>query len=158
MYFNNTTDVCSSSKVHLTGEGNIDDLICGLGHHLLDTCVHDVLLSGALEQLILVDGQTSCLVDNVQQVVFGLFLPFTTHPAGTDVLQVLKPFEITDCHTTSIAENVGEEPDSLGEADLLAFDGGGTVGSFNDELALEPVSIVAIDGHFQGSGDEKIAE
>ena len=107
MDFGDSADVGSSSEVDLAGKGNIDDFFGGLGHDFLDTCMHDVFFSGALQQLVLVDGQSGGLVDDIKQVVLCFFLPFAAHSAGIDVFQVFEPFEVADCHTASVAEHIG---------------------------------------------------
>lgn len=73
------------------------------------------------------------------------------------MLEVLEPFEIGDGHTTCVAENIRKETDSFGEKNLFGSSCGWTVGSFDDELALELVSVVSVDGLFEGSRDEEIA-
>jgi hypothetical protein len=74
------------------------------------------------------------------------------------VIEVLEPFEVADSDTSCIAENVRQKLDSLLEEDLFSLKSGGAVGGFNDEPGLEPVGIVDVDGFFEGSGDEEIAE
>lgn len=153
-----SADVGSSSQVHLAGERNLDNFLGSLGHHLLNTGVHDVLLSGTLQEFVLVDGKTSGLVDDVQKIVLGLFLPLAGHSSGIHVLEVLQPLEIADSDSTSIAEDVRQESDTLGQADLLSFDGGGAIGSLHDDFALEEMGIVDVDGHFESGRDENVTE
>ena len=74
------------------------------------------------------------------------------------MLDVLEPFEIADGHTAAVAEHIRQEAHSLFEQDLLALESGGAVGCLYDELALKPVGIVDVDGLFEGSWDEDIAE
>lgn len=74
------------------------------------------------------------------------------------MLDVLEPFEVADSDTTAIAEDVWEEADALLEEDVLALTSCRAVSSLYDQLALEPVSIVDVDGLFEGSGNEDIAK
>lgn len=73
------------------------------------------------------------------------------------MLDVLQPFEVADSHSSSIAEDVGKEANSLFEEDLLSFTGCWAVGSLNDELAVESIGIVHVDRLLKGSRDEDIA-
>lgn len=74
------------------------------------------------------------------------------------MLQVLKPLEVAHCHSSSIAQHIRQELDSLSQADLLSFDGGGPICSLNYDLALKSVSVIAVDGHLKCCRDEDIAE
>lgn len=74
------------------------------------------------------------------------------------MIEVLEPFEVADGDTSGVAENVRQKLDSLLEEDLFSLKSGGAVGGFNDELGLEPMGIVDVDGFFEGSRDEEIAE
>ena len=51
------------------------------------------------------------------------------------VLWIL-PFEVGDCDTTAVHEKVGATNDTTGGEDLLTSEGGGTVGTLNNCLAL----------------------
>lgn len=73
------------------------------------------------------------------------------------MFDVLEPFEVADCHTTAVAENIRQEADSLLEKDLLALAGCGAVGCLHDELAPEAVGIVDVDRLLEGGRDEDIA-
>lgn len=151
-------DVGRCSQVYLPAQRDVDHFFGSLGHDFLDACVDDVFLGCALEELFLVDVEASGFVDHVQEVVLGLFLPFSGHAAGADVLQVLEPLEVTNRHSSSVAQDIGQELDSLGQADLLPFNCGGPVGCLNDNLALKPMGVIAVDGHLKRSRDEDIAE
>lgn len=75
----------------------------------------------------------------------------------SDVLEVLKPLKVGDGHTTSVAENVGKEADSLGQENLLGGSRGRAIGGLDDELTLEFICVVSVDGLFEGSRDEEVA-
>ena len=74
------------------------------------------------------------------------------------MFEILQPFEVRDSHTTSVAENIGKETDSFTEQNLFSSSGSGTIGSLNDEFALEFISIISVDGLFVGGRDENIAK
>jgi hypothetical protein len=61
------------------------------------------------------------------------------------MLKILQPFEITDGHSSGVAEDIGKEPDSLSQANLLSFDSGGPISSLNDNSAFETMGVTSID-------------
>jgi len=61
------------------------------------------------------------------------------------MLEVLKPFEIADSHTSGVAEDIGKEPDTLSQANLLSFDSGGSISSLNNNSALEAMGVTSIN-------------
>ena len=151
-------DVGCCSQVNLPAQRDVDHFFGCLGHDFFDTCVDDVLLCRAFQELFLVDVEASSFIDHIQKVVLGFFLPFPGHAAGAHVLQVLEPLEVAHGHSSSIAQHIRQELDSLGQADLLSLDGGWSVCGFDYNLALKPMSVVAIDGHLKCCRDEDIAE
>ena len=74
------------------------------------------------------------------------------------MLDIFQPLKVRDGDTTTIAQDIGKEADTFFQQNFLAFASGGTVGSFNDQFALEPVSVVAVDGLLKGSRDEDVAK
>lgn len=74
------------------------------------------------------------------------------------MFQVFQPLKVRDSDTTSVTEHVWKEADSFFEEDFLSFSGGGSIGSFNDQFALEPFCVIEIDGLLKGCWDEDIAE
>lgn len=76
----------------------------------------------------------------------------------SDVLDVLEPLEVADGDTSSIAEHIRQEADSLFEEDILALASRWSVCSLDDELALELVCVVDVDGLLESCRDEYVAE
>lgn len=72
------------------------------------------------------------------------------------MLNVLEPLEVADCHSSCVAEDVGEEAHSLLEQDLLSLAGSRPIGSLHDQLAVEPVGVVDVNGLLEGSWDEDV--
>ena len=72
------------------------------------------------------------------------------------MLEVLQPFKIRHSDTTSVAENIRKEADSFSEKNLFGSSGGGSVGSFDDDFALEFICVVSVDGLFESSRNEKV--
>ena len=73
------------------------------------------------------------------------------------MLDVLEPLEVADCDTSSVAEHVRQEAHSLFKEDILTLAGCRSICSLNDELALELVCVVDVDGLLEGCWDEEIA-
>lgn len=61
------------------------------------------------------------------------------------MFQVFEPFEVADCDSTGIAEDIWKEFDSFGSADALSFDGGWPISSLYDDTAFKAVSIILVD-------------
>lgn len=76
----------------------------------------------------------------------------------SDVVHVFQPFEVTDGDTTCVTKDVWQELDSSWEKNLFGFDGCGSVGGFNNQLAVELVGVVLVDWLFEGGWDEDVAE
>lgn len=74
------------------------------------------------------------------------------------MLDVLEPLKVADCDTSSVAEHIRQEADSLFEENILALAGCWSVGSLDDQLALELVCVVDVDGLLEGCWDEDVTE
>ena len=61
------------------------------------------------------------------------------------MVHVLQPFEVTDSDTTSVTQDIRQELDSSSEKDLFSLNGGWSVGSLDNEFAVELVSVVSVD-------------
>lgn len=72
------------------------------------------------------------------------------------MIEILQPFEVRAGNTTTVNKHVGGNDDStLGELGLGGISGG-TVGSFEDSLAVKRVNISVMDGLLSSSRDETI--
>jgi hypothetical protein len=101
--FVDAADVGCSSEVDLAFKGDLNDFLSGLGHDFLDASVDNILLSGSLQQLLLVDVESSGLVNDVQQVILSLLFPLAGHAARVDMFEVLQPLEVAHCHSSGVA-------------------------------------------------------
>lgn len=157
----NGIDISSCPKIDVLADGSANHLIGGGWHDLLQAGIHDIQLSGTLKQLGPVESllrQSSSLYNHVNQVLLWLLLPLSSHPSGTDVVKIFQPFEVAHSHSSSIAEDVGQELNALLEKNFLCLKSGGSIGSLHDELGLESVSVVNVDGLFQGGWDEEVTK
>ena len=109
-------DVGSRPQVYVLGDRSGDDLVSGRAHDLLQPTVDDVLLSGTLQQQVVVEllvRNVAGLLDDIKEVLLGLLLPLALHASGPHVVEVLEPLEVADGDAASIAEDVWQELDTF---------------------------------------------
>lgn len=68
-------------------------------------------------------------------MVVGVFLILEGKTTVADVVEVLEPFKVRDCHTTSIDIQVRDNEDVLLKEDLVSSQSSWTVSSLSDNLA-----------------------
>jgi len=103
-------------------------------------------------------GTLQHLLNDLQHVALGFLLPLTVQSTGTHVIEVLQPLEVACSDTSSIAENVRQEFNTLVKKFLLSTKSSGSVGCFHNQLGLELISVDCIDGLFEGSRNEEISK
>jgi hypothetical protein len=138
---------CSHIQVSL--DCSLHDLGRSVRHDLFQSSIYDIDLSGTLQQISAVKSfcrQVGSLLDDVQEVLLCLLLPFSIHSAWSHVLEVLEPFEVTDRYTSCIAQNIGQKLNPLSFQNLLTLHGGWSISSLNNKFGLELVSVVYVDG------------
>lgn len=156
--------VGGSTEIHIPLQGGSDNLVGGCAHNFLQAGLHDVEFSGSFQQLahgsikVEFGGSLKHLLDNLQHVSLGFFLPLTVESTRSHVIEVLEPLEVAGSHTSGIAQDIGQELDSLSKQFFLSTESSGSVGSLNDEGSLELVGILQVNGLFEGGGDEEIAK
>lgn len=74
------------------------------------------------------------------------------------MLEVFQPLKVRHSDTTSVAEHVWKETDSFFEEYFFSFSCGGSIGSLDDEFALEAVGVVEVDGLLKSGRDEDITK
>merc|ERR1740117_2080684 len=145
-----------------TGVSERDVVDEGVGPVLLGGVVHDLLKSGIddvdLTRTRKLSHVRRVLGDNVthhlEEVL--LLLVSLVDTAGSNVIQVLEPLEVRTGDTTSVGQHVGDNNNSLGVKDFFSHESSGTVGTFEDDFALELVGVVLVDSLLLGSGDEDV--
>ena len=73
------------------------------------------------------------------------------------MVKVLQPFKVTHCHTSSVAENVGQEVNATVNQNFFCLQSSGAISSFDDQFGLELISIAHINSLLEGSWDEEVA-
>lgn len=74
------------------------------------------------------------------------------------MVQVLQPLEVGGGDTSGVAKDVRQELDASGEHFLFGAECGGAVGALDDQLGLEFVAVVEVDGLLKGSWHEEVAK
>ena len=74
------------------------------------------------------------------------------------MLDVFEPLEVRNSNTTTIAKHIRKETDTSPQEDILGPSGGGSIGSLDNKLAVEFLSIVSIDCLLKSSGDEDVTK
>ena len=109
-------------------------------HDLLETRVDDVKFGSTLSRyLVFLEAH------HLEELLLRLFLVLLGHATGSDVIDVLKPFEVGAGDTTAVHKHVRGSDDTSAHEDLLSGVGGGTVGSLEDGLNLNQISIVFVE-------------
>lgn len=106
--------------------------------------------------LELSDSKSCNIADDLKQFHFALLFPLSGQSTGSNVVEVLQPFEIAHCDTSYIAQDVWEEDNSFLQTDLFSSKGCGSVSSLSNDFALELVSVCFVNCLFEGGGDENV--
>gem|GEM_PF-3614968 len=112
------------------------------GQHVGSDAVVDTVSDGVLQDVVeAVDH------DAVEALVDFVLGPEVAHA-------VLDPLEVAGGDAAGVGEDVGDDEDAFAGEDVVGDGGGGAVGSFAEDAALEFPGIVAGDDVFsRGGGD-----
>ena len=128
----------SEGKVSVHSE--LPVLLNSVCHDLFKTRVDNIKLGSTLGcYLIFLEAH------HLEELLLRLFLVLLGHATGSDVIDVLKPFEVGASDTTAVHKHVRSSDDTSAHEDLLSGVGGGTVGSLEDGLNLNQISIVFVE-------------
>jgi len=141
----------SISERKVVDEGMGPVLSSGIVHDLFKARVDDVDLISTLELV-----SFSIVAHNLEELGLRLLFVLLGHLSGSDVIEILQPFEVGAGDTTTVDEHIGGDNDSTLEERVLSGVSGGTVGTFEDGLAVERVNITLVDRLLGGSGDETV--
>ena len=73
------------------------------------------------------------------------------------MIEVLEPLEVGAGDTTSIDEHVRGAHNSLAQEDLLSGVGGGAIGTLEDGLDSDGISVSIVEGLLSGGGDHAVS-
>jgi len=139
----------SEGEILLNGE--VPVLLGGGVHDFFETRVDDIDFVSTLELV-----GFGIVAHDLEELGLRLFLVLLGHLSGSDVIEVLQPFEVGAGNTTSVNEHIGSNHDSTGSEVGLSRESGGSVSAFEDGFALERVNVTVVDGLLSGSGDETV--
>ena len=132
-------DETSVSEGEVLVDSELPVLLNSVLHDLLKTRVDDVKFGSTLSRyLIFLEAH------HLEELLLRFLLILLGHATGSDVIDVLKPFEVGAGDTTAVHEHVWSSDDTSALEDLLGGVGGGTVGSLEDGLNLNQFSIVFV--------------
>ena len=115
------------------------------GQHVGGDTVVDVVRFGVGKDVVEARGH------NVVEALIDLVLgPEVAHA-------VLHPLEVAGGDAAGVGEDVGDDEDVLVGEDVVGDGGGGAVGAFAEDAAVEAVGVPAGDDVFGGRGDEDLA-
>ena len=123
-----------------------------LAHDFLESRIDDVKFGSTLSRgLFLIEAH------HLEELLLRLFLILLGHATGSDVIDVLKPFEVGAGDTTAVDEHVGGSDNASAHEDLLGGVGSGTVGSLEDGLNLNQFSVILVKRFFGGCRDHAVS-
>jgi hypothetical protein len=117
-------------------------------HNLLESRVYDVDLLGTGEVLHVRRVCRNSVAHSLEKLHILFFLVLFGHAAGSDVFEVLQPFEVGASDTTTVCKHIGDDNDTLFLKDFFGHVGGRSIGTFKNNFALKIVSVVLVDGLF----------
>ena len=124
MKFVDGVHIGCSPQIDVLGQSCCYHFLSCCTHDLLQTCIYDVFFLGSLQEqrsVKFLNGDVCCLLNNTQQVVLGLFLPFSLHAARSHMVKILQPFEVAYSNSTSIAQNIRQELNTSFGQDLFTL-------------------------------------
>lgn len=136
----------------------------GVGPVLLGSVVHDFFKSRVDNVDLRSTGKLSHVrgrsrdgvAHHLEERLVLLLLVLLSNTARSNVIQILEPLKVRAGHTSTVGEHVGNNNNSFSVENLFGHEGSRTVSSFENNLALEFISVVNVDSLFLGSGNEDI--
>jgi hypothetical protein len=74
------------------------------------------------------------------------------------VVHVFQPLKVTDSNTTGIAQDIWQELDPSAEKNFFSLNGCWSIGSLDNQLAVESVSVVSVNRFFESSWHKDVAK
>jgi hypothetical protein len=150
--FANSVDEAGVSEGKVFIDSHLPVLFASGGHNFFETRVDDINLISTFKLVSLIFES-----HKLEESGLRLDLIFLGQTAGSDVIEVLQPFEVGAGDTTTVDKHVWGANDSSAEEDLLSGVGGGTIGTFKDSLALNELSVSHMERLLSGSRDHAVS-
>ena len=145
-------DEAGVSEGEVLLEGELPVFSAGRGHDFFETRVDDVDLVGTLQLVDLVAE-----AHDLEQASLGLDLVLLGETAWSNVVEVLKPFEVRAGDTTAVDEHVRGGDDAAAGEDLFGSVGRGAIGTLEDGLDLDGLSVALVKRLLDGGGDQNVS-
>jgi len=126
--------------------------LAGRGHDLFETRVDDINFVGTLELTDLVRE-----AHKLKQTSLRLDLVLLGKTAGSDVIEVLQPLEVGAGDTTTVDKHVWGTDNTATLEDNLGGVSGRAVGTLEDSLNLDLLSVTLVEGLLDGGRDHAIS-
>jgi len=130
---------------------NIPVLANGRGHDFFQTRVDNVNFISAFNLTGL-----SLKSHQLEELGLRLLLIFLGKTAWGNVVQVLEPLEVRAGDTTAVDEHVWGSNNSSADENLLGSVGRRSVGTFEDGLDLDVLSVASVEGFLSCGGDHAV--
>jgi hypothetical protein len=101
------------------------------------------------------DGVVEDVVEAVDHDAVEALVDFVLGPEVAHA--VLHPLEVAGGDAAGVGEDVGDDEDAFFGEDVVGDGGGGAVGAFAEDAALELRGVAAGDDVLGGGGDEDLA-
>ena len=133
-------DEASVSEGEVLVDGELPVFLNSVLHDLLETRVDNVKFGSTLSRyLVFLEAH------HLEELLLRLFLVLLGHATGSDVIDVLKPFEVGAGDTTAIDKHVRCSDNTSAHENLFGGVSGGTVSSLEDGFDLNQFSIVSVE-------------
>mgnify|MGYP001626769115 CR=1 FL=1 len=152
MDLSDSVDEASVSEREVLLDSEFPVLFAGRGHDFLKSRVDDIDLISTLELVRLV-----LEAHKFKELGLRFDLIFLGHTARSDVIEVLKPFEVRAGNTTSVDKHVRSAHNSSTLEDLFSGIGSGAIGTFEDCFAHDGFSVTLMKRFLSGSWDHAVS-
>ncbi len=148
----NSVDEASVSEREVLLDSEFPVLFAGRGHDFLESRVDDIDLISTLELVRLV-----LEAHKFEELGLRFDLIFLGHTAWGDVIEVLEPFEVRAGDTTSVDKHVRSAYNSSALEDLFSCVGSGAIGTFEDSLNHDGISVTLMKRLLSGGWDHAVS-
>jgi len=150
--FANSVDEAGVSEGKVFIDSHLPVLFASGGHDFFETRVDDINLISTFKLVSLIFE-----AHKLEESGLRLDLILFGQTTGSDVIEVLQPFEVGAGDTTTVDKHVWGANDSSTEEDLLSGVCGGTIGTFEDSLALDGLSVSHMEGFLSGGRNHAVS-
>ena len=145
------------SEVEVVFYRVIPVLLCRVAHDLFKTRVNDIDLTGAGQTLHVRRLFGDLVAHSLKELHVLFLLVFLGHTSRGHMVQVFKPLEVGNCDTTTVGKHVRHCDNTSLKELFFSHVSRWSVGTFENNLALEIVHIVHVDSLLLGTWKQDVA-